>query len=174
MQAILVGAAVAIFGVYWLLSVLVLDPPGRLTRDHLTFIEGAVASTGNAGLKPGHGTLEIWVAGQALPFRSFDGPYPGSFDPETLSQLAPGSQVRVGVVTSELKSPRTNRAQGQSFYPLVSLDVAGKAALTLEAYNLWARNNLQTALVVVPAFMCGGVYLLWAGVLARRERKPTI
>jgi len=173
-QSTIVGIVTLAFCGYGLLSLLVLDPPGRITPDQLTFIEGAVASTNDVGIRKGYGTLEISVIGQELPFRCFDGPYPGSFDRDVLRRMMPGKNVRIGVVTSELASPRRNRAQGQSFYSFVCLDVEGRSALTLEAYNLWSRKNLKTGLILLLLLMCCGAYLIRAGCVACRDGKSTI
>lgn len=174
MQAIIGGAIVMAFCAYWLLSIMILDPPGQLTTPQLTFVSGRVSSTQDVGLKRGYGTLEIWIEGHKLPYRCFDGPFPGSFDLAALQLLGPGADARIGVVTKELESPRTNLAQGQSFYPFVSLELAGKPALSLDAYNEWSRKNQQTATLVVPLFFCCGAYLLYSGIIAKRAGKSLL
>jgi hypothetical protein len=174
LQAIIVGAATAAFSAYWLVSMILIDPPGQLTSKQLAFIEGRVSSLGDVGIKRGYGTLEIWIEGQVLPFRCFDGPYPGSFDQSTLAELGAGKHVRVGLESAELKAPRTNLAQGQSFYSFVSLEIEGKSALTLEAYNVWSKQNIRVGFIVMPLLMFGGAYYVLSGLAARRNNKPTI
>lgn len=173
-QAIVCGLAFIVFGTYFFISVLVLNPPGKLSSEKLTFIEGKMLAKGDAGIRRGYGTLEIWVSDQAIPFRCFDGPYPGSFDAQTLGRLTPGVPVRVGVVSTELASPRTNRAQGQQFYPFVSLDVEGRPALTLASYNSWEVSNVRTGCWFMASLICFGVYLVWAGFAARRHGRSTM
>lgn len=168
MQSIVGGlAAMALFG-WIMLSLWVLDPPGRLASADVKVVAGRVVKTGHVGVKAGYDTLEIWIEGQPIPFRSFDGPYPKSFDAEVLSMLRPGVDARVSVEPEDLASPRRNLAQNQLFYPLVALDVAGRPALTLEAYNAWSVKNQKTGFVVLPVLFLCGVGLLRSGLLARR------
>ena len=45
------------------------------------------------GSKPGYGILELQMDGQAIPFRCFDGAYPGSFERSSLAEIQPGKAV---------------------------------------------------------------------------------
>ncbi len=166
MQTILLGAGGMILFGYFVLSLFVLDPPGILTADSVKVVTGKLVKASESGGK--RKDLDVWIEDQELPFRSFDSVYPRSFDSEVLATLRPGMEVRVSVRIKEAHSPRRNLAQNQLFYPLVALELDGKPALTLEAYNQWSVENQKVAQWFLPLMICACAYLLWAGIRARR------
>lgn len=169
MQSLFAGLVGTVLFGWVMLSLFVFDPPGRLTTADVKTVSGKVAKIEKRGSKGG-GTLDLWIEGQSVPFRSFDGPYPGSFDPQILLLLKPGVEARVTVRTGDTGTPRRNLAQGQSFYPFVALEVDGRPALTLAAYNQWSVENQKLAKWFLPLMFCGSVYLLAAGFKAQRSQ----
>ena len=114
--------------------------------------------------------LDLWIAGQDVPFRAIDGPYPRSFDASVLESLLPGAAARVSVRSADMTAPRRNLAQNQLFYPFVALDVDGKAALTLEAYNQWSVDNQKVAKWFLPLMFGASLCLLIAGIRTHRTQ----
>lgn len=169
-QSIVGGVLVAVFSAGMLLWQL-LGTPVPLVNASVKVLAGKVTKTGHVGIKVQHDTLEIWIEGQPLPFRCFDGPYPGSFDAGVLSTLRPGIEARVTVTQDSLEKPLYNLAQNQQFYPLVALDLAGKPALTLQAYDAWMVKNRKAGLWLWPIMLFCGVYLFYFGVQARRLQR---
>lgn len=170
MQSLIGGLVGTLLFGWVMLSLFVFDPPGRLTAADVKIVSGKIVQY-ERGVGKGGGSLDVWIAGREVPFRSFDGPYPGSFDPEVLALLGLGVEARVSVKTGEMDAPRRNLSQNQFFYPLVALDLNGRPALTLEAYNQWSVKNQELAQWVLPLLFCGSVYLLWAGIMAQRARR---
>ena len=153
-----------LFG-YFLVTLFVLDPPHMLTAESVKVVTGKLIKATESGSRK---DLDVWIEGQELPFRSFDSVYPRSYDREVLATLRPGVEVRVSVRIKEADSPRRNLAQNQLFYPLVALEVDGKPALTLEAYNQWSVENQKVAQWFLPVMMCGCGYLVFSGIMRRR------
>lgn len=170
LQAVLLGVAAIGFAVFLLIMLLFADPPGATRPDQMLFIGGTVTSSGEVPSGKNHRALEIWIGKMPLPFRCFDGPYPGSFDRNILAQLAPGKEVKVGLLPADFESPRLNRAQGQRFYPIRSLEIESHPALSLEAYNLWEGKNRKTGLIVALAFGLVGWWSLRSGLAAYRAK----
>ena len=154
-----------VFG-YVMLSLFVLDPPGMLTAERVKVVTGKLVKATESGGK--RKDLDVWLEGQELPFRSFDSVYPSRFDHEVMASLRPGMEVRVSVRIREADSPRRNLAQNQLFYPLVALELDGKPALTLAAYNQWSDENQKVAQWFLPLMMCGCGYLVFFGIRQRR------
>ncbi len=165
-------AGTLLFG-WVMLSLFVFDPPGRLGDSDVKVVAGKVVKFRKAE-NQGGGTLDLWLEGREVPFRCFDGPYPGSFDPEVLKLLGTGVEARVSVRTGEMGAPRRNLAQNQSFYPFVALDLDGRPAMTLEGYNQWSVKNQKVAQWFLPLMFCGSLYLLGAGIMAQRARLPAV
>ncbi len=166
MQSVLAGlVGTALFG-WVMLSLFVLDPPGKLTDSDLKTVSGKVVKVEKTKGKGG-GMLDLWLAGQDVPFRALDGPYPRSFDAAVLESLRPGSEARLSVRSADMTAPRRNLAQNQLFYPFVALDVDGKAALSLAAYNQWSVDNQKLAKWFLPLMFCASLYLLVAGIRAQ-------
>jgi len=170
MQSLIGGLVGTLLFGWVMLSLFVFDPPGRLTAADVKIVSGKIVQY-ERGVGKGGGSLDVWIAGREVPFRSLDGPYPGSFDPEVLALIGLGVEARVSVKTGDMGAPRRNLAQNQFFYPLVALDLNGRPALTLEAYNQWSVKNQELAQRVLPLLFCGSVYLLWAGIMAQRARR---
>ncbi len=173
MQSLIGGLVGTLLFGWVMLSMFVFDPPGRLTAADVKIVAGKIVKYEKSG-NQGGGSLEVWIEGREVPFRSLDGPYPNSFDPEVLALLGLGVEARVSVKAGEMNAPRRNLAPNQSFYPLVALDLNGKPALSLEAYNQWAVKNQKVALWFLPLMFCGSVYLLWAGIMAKRARLAAV
>lgn len=151
---------------YFMLSLFVLEPPGMLTADSVRVVTGRLVKATETGGKSKD--LDVWLEGQELPFRSFDSVYPRSFDGQVLATLRPGMEVRVSVRNKEADSPRRNLAQNQLFYPLVALELDGRPALTLAAYNHWSAENQKVAHWFLPLMMCLCGYLVFSGIRLRR------
>jgi hypothetical protein len=167
-KGIIVGAIATIGSIAIMIWIFVLHPPQPLDHKDLTIISGSVAEAKefkNSGGKD----LELSVDGQALPFVSFSGVYPSKFSATALKQLASGVQVQIGVPTTEIGSPRTNRSRGQQFYQLVSLQIDGQPALKLSSYNDWRAENQKAAKWLLPIFLAMGLILLVMGIVARRQ-----
>ncbi len=173
MQSVIAGLVGTLLFGWVMLSMFVFDPPGRLTVADVEIVSGRIVKYEKSGNK-GVGTLDVWIEGRKFPFRSFDGPYPGSFDPEVLALLKLGVEAQLSVRTGEMSAPRRNLVQNQYFYPLVALDLNGRPALSLEAYNQWSVKNQKVAQWFLPLMFCGSAYLLWAGIMAQRSRLPAV
>jgi hypothetical protein len=168
MQSIVIGMGGMILFGWMMLSLFVLDPPGRLTADSVKVVTGKLAKAVEMGGK--RRDLDVWIDGQEIPFRSFDSVYPRSYDRDVLATLRPGMEVRVSVEIKDADSPRRNLAQNQPFFPLVALELDGKPALTLEAYNQWSAENQKVAQWFLPLMFCGCAYLGYSGIKARKVR----
>lgn len=169
MQSILGGVGGMLVLGWMMLSLFVLNPPGNLTSADVKVFSGTVKSASEISSKDT--SLDVWLEGQEFPFRCFGGAYPQSFDPSTLALLRPGATARVSVKLDDADKLRHNRAQNQSFRPMVALEVNDKPALTLEAYNAWSVANQQTARLFLPVMFCASIYLCYSGVQARRFEK---
>lgn len=168
MQSIIVGLGGMILFGWVMLSLFVLDPPGRLTAASVKVVTGKIAKAVEMGGK--RSDLDVWIEGQEIPFRSFDSVYPRSYDREILATLRPGMEARVSVQIKDADSPGRNLAQNQQFFPLVALEVDGKPALTLESYNQWSVENQKVAQWFLPVMICGCAYLAYSGIKARKVR----
>ncbi|MGV3658781.1 MAG: hypothetical protein ACO1TE_01315 [Prosthecobacter sp.] len=166
MQSILGGVGGMILFGYVMLSLFVLDPPGKLTSAHVKVFSGTVKSTSEMGAQDR--SLDVWLEGQEFPFRCFGGVYPQSFDKEALALLRPGVYASVSVQLKDADQPRHNRAQNQSFRPMVALELNGRPALTLEKYNQWSVENQKTAHLVLPILFCCSLGLFWSGMQKRK------
>lgn len=174
MQSMIIGA-ITMIGTLWIMgSLYIFNPPRHYLESDLTFFSGEIKSVGNVNQRKGFATLELAIKGQPLVFRCFDGPYPGSFDRAVLSTLAEGRQARIGVVTTALQTHRTDLASGVNFYPFVSLELNGRPALTVQNYNNWSKRNQALGKWLLPFFCCAGVYLLYAGLEARKAGRPFV
>jgi hypothetical protein len=173
MQSLIGGLLGTLLFGWVMLSTLVFDPPGRLTAADVKTVSGRIVKYEKSG-NNSSGSLDVWIEGREVPFRSFDGPYPGSFDPDVLALLKLGVKAEVSVKTGEMSAPRRNLAQNQYFYPLVALDLNGKPALSLEAYNQWSVKNQKVAQWFLPLMFCGSLYLLWAGIMAQQSRLSAV
>ncbi|HEY1048904.1 MAG TPA: hypothetical protein VGE39_04090 [Prosthecobacter sp.] len=165
-QSILVGVGGMILFGWMMLSLFVLDPPGKLTPADVKVFSGKVKSAFEMGSKGR--SLDVWLEGQEFPFRCFGGAYPPSFDKDVLATLQPGVAASVSVELEDAGEPRHNMAQNQSFRPFVALELNGKPALTLEKYNQWSEENQKTAHWVLPILFCCCLGLLWSGVQKRK------
>lgn len=167
MQSILGGLGGMILFGWIMLSLFVLDPPGKLTSADVKVFSGTVTNAGETGSKGR--SLDVWLEGQEFPFRCFGGPYPKSFDKEVLATLQPGASASVSVELEDVDNPRHNSAQNQSFRPFVALELNGKPALTLEKYNQWSEENQKVAHWVLPALFCCSIGLFWSGMKKRKQ-----
>lgn len=166
MQSILGGVGGMILFGWMMLSLFVLDPPGKLTSADVKVFSGTVKSAFEMGSKGR--SLDVWLEGQQFPFRCFGGAYPQSFDKDALEALQPGVTANVSVKLRDVNTPRHNMAENQSFRPFVALELNGRPALTLEKYNQWSEENQKVGHWVLPILFCCCLGLFWSGMQKRK------
>ena len=114
--------------------------------------------------------LEITLDNQPYPFRCFSELYPSAFKFDLHGRLGIGSPVSLGVATSEVKSPRRNWAQNQSFYEFITMKIGGEEALSLDGHNRSVESNRKFG----PWFcLVMAVASIWLFSLGYRHRHST-
>jgi hypothetical protein len=167
-KAIVVGISVGLLSGYYT-GKLFIAPDPDLSKDEIIFVKGVVDHADEMKVPKKATTLEIWLRGEKLPFRS-SGPYPLHYNQNTMSLLQPGAAVIIGILPAEQHTPRMNYIQNQPFRNIYTLEANGVVAFSLDDYNRWTNKNTWIGRFVAPAILACSIGVLIWGLNAKRKK----
>ena len=170
--AVLVIALIGIGLFGWLGIQLFVAGGTHYTERDLEMVAGKVERSGEVHRGRGGVVLQIWIAGQPLPFQGSAISYPKCYQKDLLAGLQPGEPVEIGILPAEKAKPNRSGLTRQPFLNIYALTVNGETALSIDDYNLCATHNEDIGRIVDPILLAVSLLLLIFSVrtIASRRR----
>ena len=170
--AVLVIALIGLGLFGWLGIRLFIFGETRHTERDLEMVAGKVERSGEVHRGRGGAVLQIWIAGQAVPFQGSSISYPKCYRKDLLAALQPGAPVEIGILPAEKAKPYRSGLTRQPFLNIYALAVNGEIALSIDDYNRCAAHNEGVGRIVDPVLLAVSLLLLIFSVrtIASRRR----